>query len=336
MEKIEISYRTIIFTVFFLIFLWFLYQIRQVILLLFVSFVVMSALNPVVDKMEKLKIPRPVAILFIYFLSFGPLIGLIVSIVPVFINQSALLLENLPRLLEKLNFLGIQIHPRDYSDQLAKLPANVFKIVASTFSNILGIFTFAVITFYLLMERKKMKTYLHILFRRDGEKRAEEFIKKMETKIGGWVRGELILMFIVGLLSYIGLLFLDLEFALPLAVLAGFFELIPNIGPTLSMIPAVIVGLSVSPVMGLTVAALYFLIQQLENNLIVPKVMQKSVGLNPLVTLVVLMIGLKLGGAFGMLLAVPVFLAIQIIIKEIYHSHHSLLDKNKFGTNKSS
>lgn len=331
MEKIEISHRTIIFTIFFLIFICFLYQIRQVILLLFVSFITMAALNPLINKMEKFKIPRPVTILLIYFLFFGSLIGLIASFVPVLISQTALLLENLPQLIEKLNFLNVQISPSDYSDHLARIPGNAFKIIASTFSNLIGLFTFAVITFYLLMERKNMKGYLHVLFRRDGEKMAGEFIDKLEKKIGGWVRGELILMFLVGLMSYTGLLFLDLEFALPLAVLAGFLELVPNIGPTIAMIPAVIVGLAVSPVMGLTVAALYFLIQQLENNLIVPKVMQKSVGLNPLVTLVVLMIGLRLGGALGILLAVPIFLALKIIIETLYRYHYYSSNKNSLG-----
>jgi len=119
------------------------------------------------------------------------------------------------------------------------------------------------------------------------------------------------------------LLFLGLEFAMPLAVLAGVFEIIPNIGPTLSMVPAVIVGLSISPVMGLTVVALYFLIQQLENNLIVPKVMQKSIGLNPLVTLVVLMVGFNLAGVVGMFLAIPIFLALYIIVKEAYKYKNS-------------
>jgi len=323
MDKIEISHKTIIFTVFFLISLWFLYQIKDIILLLFLSFVMMSALNPVVDKMEKIRIPRPLAVLIIYVLIFGLLAGLIAALVPILINQTYLFLQTLPVLIEKLDFWGIKINISDYSNQLAQVPGNVFKIIAVTFSNILRLFTFLVITFYLLMERKNMKNYLHFLFRKDGEERAEKFLNRMERKIGGWVRGELVLMFLVGLLSYFGLLFLGLEFAMPLAVLAGVFEIIPNIGPTLSMVPAVIVGLSISPVMGLTVVALYFLIQQLENNLIVPKVMQKSIGLNPLVTLVVLMVGFNLAGVVGMFLAIPIFLALYIIVKEAYKYKNS-------------
>ena len=321
MEKIEISHKTIIFTIFFLIFLWFLFQVREIILIIFVAFVMMAALNPIVDRMEKLQIPRPLAILIIYLAIIGVFSGLVALIIPILVQQTSLLLANLPNIIEKLSFFNFQLDLNNYSSQIAKIPGNVFRILAVTFSNFLKFFTFLVITFYLLLERKNLNKHLKFLFAKGGEKKAEDFIKKLEKQIGGWVRGELILMFIVGFLSYLGLLLLDLEFALPLAVLAGFLEIIPNIGPTVSMVPAVIVGLSVSPIMGLTVVVLYFLIQQLENNLIVPKVMQKSVGLHPLVTLIVLMVGLKLGGAFAMILSIPIFLSLKTILKEVFHQH---------------
>jgi len=323
MEKIEISHRTIIFTILFLVFLWFLYQVRQVVLLFYIAFVLMAALNPVVNKLDGLKFPRPVSIFLIYLLIAGLLSWLIASIAPVFISQTNLLIDNFPRLIDKLSFLNIDFNWGDYSSQLAMVPGNLLRILAATFSNILSIFSIGVVAFYLLLEREKLEDYLHILFKRDGEKRAKRIINKFEKKIGGWVRGEIFLMVLVGILSYLGLRFLDLDFALPLAVLAGFLELVPNIGPTVSMIPALIVGLASSPVMGLSVFILYFLIQQLENNFIVPKIMQKIVGLHPLVTLAVLMFGLKLAGALGMLLSVPVFLTLQIVVVEVYNHRNS-------------
>ncbi len=318
MEKIEISHKTIIFTVFFLIFLWFLYQIREIILIVFISFIAMTALNPVINKLEKIKIPRSLAILIVYLLLFGILAGLVALIIPILVSQTASLLGVMSNLIERLNFAGFQLNIQDYSEQLARVPGNLFKIIASTFSNLLKFFTFMVITFYLLIERVKMKEYLHVLFRQDGEQQAEDMLNKLETKIGSWIRGQAILMIIVGVLSYLGLLLLDIDFALPLAVIAGFLEIVPNLGPTLAMVPAAIVGLSMSPVMGLTVVVLYFLIQQLENNFIVPKVMEKSIGINPLISLLVLITGLKIGGPLGMFLAIPVFLTLQVLIKEFY------------------
>jgi predicted PurR-regulated permease PerM len=121
-------------------------------------------------------------------------------------------------------------------------------------------------------------------------------------------------------MTYFGLRILGIEFALPLALLAGVLEIIPNIGPILSSIPAIVAGLAFSPLMGLAVAALYFLIQQLENTLIVPKVMEKTAGVNPLVTILSLAIGFKLGGIVGAILAVPVVLLIQVVSSEVFAS----------------
>lgn len=319
MEKIEISHRTIIFTVSFLIFLWFLYQVRQVILLFYISVIFMSALNPLVDKLEKFKIPRTISIIFFYLLILGIVFGSIAMLIPTMVNQTVLLLRGLPAYLDRIGFLQ-NIDLNNYGDELIKIPGNVFKIVSSTFSNIIALFAVFIMTFYLLIERKNLKKHLHVLFVDHQEEKAERFIKKLETQLGGWVRGEIILMIIIGVFSYIGLRLLDLDFALPLALIAGILEIIPNFGPTISAIPAIIIGFASSPILGLAVAALYFLIQQLENNIIVPKVMQRVVGLNPIITLMALLMGAKLGGVFGAVLSLPILLTLRVILQESFTS----------------
>ncbi|MBI3289893.1 AI-2E family transporter, partial [Candidatus Microgenomates bacterium] len=115
-----------------------------------------------------------------------------------------------------------------------------------------------------------------------------------------------------------GLRLLGIHFALPLAILAGLLEVVPTVGPLVSAVPAIIVGFTISPIMGISVAALYFLIQQLENSFIVPKVMQKSIGVAPIVTLVVLGVGVEIGGITGAILAMPVFLVVQIALAEFF------------------
>ncbi len=124
-------------------------------------------------------------------------------------------------------------------------------------------------------------------------------------------------MIIIGLFSYLGLRILGIDFALPLALLAGFLEIIPNIGPTISAVPAVIAGLAISPLYGVSVLVLYLFIQQCENTFIVPKVMEKSLGMNPVITIVVLSIGFKLAGILGMLLALPTFIVIYELVGEL-------------------
>jgi predicted PurR-regulated permease PerM len=153
-----------------------------------------------------------------------------------------------------------------------------------------------------------------------GDKNAEKTTKtiiKIEQQLGSWVRGELVLMAAVGILTYIGLVVLGIDTALPLAILAGLLEIVPNIGPTLSAIPAILIALTIHPLTAAATVALYFIVQFLENNLLVPKIMQKAVGVNPILSIVGLMIGVRIAGAAGALLAIPVTITIQAILPEI-------------------
>jgi len=194
------------------------------------------------------------------------------------------------------------------------------KFVINLFSNLFGIFALIIITFYLLVERKNLNKYLLILFGEGQEKKAEEFVDKVEKRLGDWVRGEFILMSTIGLMTFIGLTLLGVEVALPLAILSGLLEIVPNIGPIISAVPAMLVGLTVSPVMTLAIAALYLLVQQSENSFITPKVMQKTVGVNPLITILALTIGGKIGGIMGAVLAIPFLLVVQVISVELFSS----------------
>jgi predicted PurR-regulated permease PerM len=320
-QKIEISYKTIIFAVFFLVFLWLVYQIREIIVGLFVSLVLMTAVNPSVDKLEKLKIPRLLGILLVYLIILVTIGLIIAGIVPPLIEQTATLVSRLPRYFEQLGFFNLsQGVIEDQISQLGSIPANLLKISLSIFSNLLSTFVILVITFYLLLERKNLNRYLHVLFAGDGQDRAERFITEIEQQLGGWVRAQLFLMIVIGLACYVGLRLLGIDFALPLALLAGLLEIIPNVGPTLAAVPAVLFGLIVSPIMALAVAALYFLIQQVENSFLVPQVMSQEVGVNPLITIISLAIGFKIGGVAGAVLAVPAVLLIKVITSEFFTS----------------
>jgi predicted PurR-regulated permease PerM len=320
-RKVEVSHRTIIFTVLLLLSLWFLFQIREIIFTLFIAFILMAALNPTIDRMEKFKIPRPIAILFIYIVFFGSVGVIIAGIIPPFLDQTSTLLERIPRYVEEINlpWLDKEVVLAQFSN-LGSVPENLIKITVNVFTNVIAVFILAVITFYLLMERKKLGKYIDVLFSGDNQQRANEFIERTEKRLGSWVRAEFLLMTIIGLMSYVGLRVLGIDFSLPLAVFAGFLEVVPNIGPTISAIPAVIFGLTISPLYGLAVAALYFLIQQIENSFIVPRVMLKALAINPLVVIISLAVGWKLGGIMGVILAIPVFLVIQEIASEIRFS----------------
>lgn len=320
-QKIEISHKTIVFTILFLLSLYFVFLIKDIIVFVFIAFLVMTAVNPLVSRLESLKLSRGLSAFFVFLFVIGSLIGTLAALVPPLISQSSTLINQIqvpPIITEKFRSLTIDLQDIEViANQLDSVP-KVLNVILSAFSGFLVLISLSVMSFYLTVERRNLHQHLVWLFGNNGaEARAENFVNKIEEQIGGWVRGEFILMFVVGLLTYIGLRLLNINYALPLAILAGALEIVPNIGPIMSAIPAIIIAyLSVSPLLALAVTALYILVQQLENNLIVPMIMKKATGLNPVVTLILLFIGLRLGGFGGAALAIPTFLIVRISIQE--------------------
>lgn len=315
-HRIEISHKTIIFTVLFIISLWILYQVRDLIFLFLVSFVVMAGLRPFVDRLERLKIPRAFAILFIYVALFV-LIGLAFSlIIQPLAEQSERLLREIGRYISAV-LPSVNFTPEQITQQIPPLLQNVFKITSGVFSSLVGFFTFIVFTFYFLLERRHLKHFLKNFVGLEAEEKIARVFRQVEEKLGSWVVGQVTLMVIIGVSTYIGLRLLDVEFALPLAIIAGLLEIVPILGPVISAIPSVLVALTVSPILAIAVVALYFIIQQIENNIVVPFVMRKAVGLPPLVTIVAIMVGGKLAGIGGVILSVPLLVSLQVVIREL-------------------
>lgn len=318
LQKIEISNKTIIFTILSLLGVVALWYIRSILVLLFLCFIFMEAINPAVIRLEKMKIPRPLAIIFLYLILFTTLFFAFSGLIPVLIEQTTALINEIPYLIKNTTFFGTSA--LDISSQfkiVEALPNNIAKFVISIFSNIFSTFLIFVITFYLLLERKKFDKYSFFFF---GEKFKEVFLKiveNLELRLGSWVSAELILMSIIGVLSYLGYLFLGVKFAVPLAIIAGLLEVIPTVGPTIAVIFAALIGLTISPMTSLFIVTWGVIIQQLENNFLVPKIMGKACGLNPLITILLLLTGTKLAGFIGAVLAIPIYLTIEVIIKTI-------------------
>jgi len=314
-QKIEISYKTIIFTVLFLISLVLIWQLRGIFLLLFLCFIFMQALNPTVSRLEKLKIPRFVGILLVYFLILIGISFAAAGIIPVLVEQTTSLIETLPNTISNINFWGIK--PIDISSQfklLENLSSNIATTLFSIFSNIVSVFVFFVLTFYLLIERKNLDKYAVPIFGQKNQDKVVLIMNELEKRLGNWVNAQLFLMLTIGVLSYIGYLVIGLNYVVPLAIIAGLLEIVTNIGPTIATVIAAFVGLTVSPLTALMAIAWGIIVQQLENNFIVPKVMKATIGLNPLVTILLIASGAQLGGVAGAVLAIPTYLTISTIV----------------------
>ena len=316
-QKVEITHRTIIFTVLFLISLLVLWQLRALILTVFLCFLFMEGLHPIVNWLEKTKMPRALAIFIVYLFIIAILSFSVVGVIPDLVEQSTILIKNLPMALKNIDILGLNFV--DFSSQfkiLENLPENITSLVVAIFSNILSIFIFFVITFYLLLERKNFDKYLKNIFGQKSLKAINVF-NQLEKRLSMWVGAQLMLMLIIGILSYFGYVIIGVNFALPLAIIAAILELVPNIGPTIASILAGIFGLTISPITGVLAVIWGIIVQQLENNFIVPKIMKEATGINPLITILLIASGARLGGVVGAIIALPLYITVETIYRAL-------------------
>ena len=318
LKKVEVSHRTIIFAVFFLLGLWFLYFIRDIILQLFVALLLMTILEPLVVLLTRIRIPRALSVLITYILVLGVLGGMIALIAPTLAQQTTNFFNALPSYLA-----NIGINSKIGSDlasgaltQLGAIPGELLNFTVSIFSNALSVVTVLVFAFYMLLTHDKLQDQAGFLFGDARKQQIGRLINAWENKLGKWARGQLLLMFSVGLGTYIGLFLIGIPFALPLAILAGILEIIPILGPIVSAIPAILIGFGISPIAGLGATAVSFLVHQLEGYVLVPKIMEKSVGVSPLIILISIAIGAKLLGIMGVIISVPFVITLQVLLKE--------------------
>jgi len=324
----EITPRTIILGLIAVAAAWVLVQIRVVLLAIFVASIFGLALDPLVIKLKKLRVPRPIGV-FLVFLSFlAILLGLLTYGFTPMVNQIGKFIVNLPQFLAPiLNSLGPLPFAAELQQQLVSqatiLSANILTIAGAVVSNVLFLVVILFLTFYFLLDWENLKARLTGMLNSRAQVRVRRIVESMEKYLGGWMRGQLLLMVVVGVLVYLGLFALGVEYALPLAVIAGLFEVIPTIGPVLSAVPAILVGFGTSFGLGVWILLLYVIVQQLENSLIVPNVMGRAVGFSPLTTLLIVFAGAQLFGIGGAVLSIPVALVLNILIKDLLDWNHS-------------
>jgi predicted PurR-regulated permease PerM len=297
---------------------WLVIILKEIIVSIFLAYILMAAVLPIVKYLESKKFPKIIAVLIPYFGILIAIFLLVLPLVPFVAAQIQSLIKNIPGFLDRsADSFGLAINRSQIENylntELETLGKSAVNVTTKVFGGLFSVITVFIVSLYLLLYEDKFKKFIAHLFYKDVLDLALETVDKVNYKLGAWFRGQIQLCFLIGLLSWIGLTILGLPFALPLALLAGILEIIPTLGPIISSIPAIIIAFTISPTMAITVIALYILIQALENQVIVPKVMQKAVGLNPVVVILGIMIGTKLMGIAGALLAIP-FISFIIVI----------------------
>ena len=300
------------------------WEVREILVAVFISYVIMSALYPAAKFLMNRKVPKILAIVIPYLIVLSLVVLLILPLLPFFVAQIQSLFENLPVFVRQSSeALGISIQASQISSYLTSslegFTRNAFTVTTKIFGGIFSVLTIIIVSFYLLVYHDRLDRFFVAFFPRSLDPAVARIIADIEIKLGAWLRGQIFLSFTVGFLTWVALKILGLEFALPLALLAGILEIVPTIGPIISAIPAVIVAFAISPSMAAITALAYTGIQLAENNFLVPKIMQKAVGLNPVIVIVAILMGAKLMGVLGALLAVPFVSVIVIIYKAIRH-----------------
>lgn len=351
---LDIQFATLVKIAAFLFLIFVVYKLRAILMLIFIAYIIAVTIAPFAYRLRKKRIPFALSVLIVYLLVFLG-IGIVFAIISQpLIDQTTSLTDSVPAIIDNIQGLLVSLketfpilggligniteqNPQDFANlivnsigSLLGSVGGVFNFFFSIFNSVLAVFLILVMAYYIIVDKESNQEKLTMLFPQDLRDTVRKTIVNINNQLGAWVRGELFLMIIIGTLSYIGLVIFGVPYALPIALLAAFLELIPNIGPVITFVVAILmtVGSGGSLVATIGVGIWFILIQQFENWFIVPKVMGKVVGLSPLVVIIAILAGAELYGIFGALLAVPL-VTIGTIIFNSYNNRKNQIKKTK-------
>jgi predicted PurR-regulated permease PerM len=319
------------------IIVWCGYLVRDVLLLIYVSGLLAIGFSPIVRLIERQTVlpigtrrfPRWLAILVLYIVILGTLTGIGFMVVPPLVHQAQQLWTALPDMFDRAqDFLiqkGLLKEHLTLREAVARAPGTgggeavgtVLGAVVGVVGGLFGLLTILILTFYILVEADALRSTMLRLFPARNRARAAAASRDITVKVSAWLGGQLLLGGIIGATSAIGLWLLGIPFFYVLALISGIGELIPVVGPILSAIPALAVASTVSLKKVLLVIVFFVVQQQFENHVLVPKVMARQVGVSAVTVIIALLIGGKLLGIVGAILAVPSAAILQVLFTEL-------------------
>lgn len=348
---VQVTTGTIIKTILLVLLFAALFYLKDLVLVVLTAVVIASAIEPAAHWFVKHKFPRIISVLIVYLIFFAFLFGIFYFFLPPVLSEAINFLAILPEYLERFDsaspfqdtvFLGTSNVVDGFSvaniiEELRAVFSNVSESFLATvtiiFGGVMSFVLIVVFSFYFAVQETGIDDFLRVVTPVKYQKDVINLWKRSQLKIGLWMQGQLILAVIVGMLVYLGLTILGVKYALLLALIAAFFELIPVFGPILAAIPAVIIGFVDGGVTtGLLVIGLYIIIQQFENHLIYPLVVTKVVGVPPLLVILALIVGAKLAGFLGIILSVPVAAVIQELVNDLERRKARALENAESGT----
>ncbi|HRY82795.1 MAG TPA: AI-2E family transporter [Candidatus Moranbacteria bacterium] len=327
-KKVEISTNIVIKTIVILLGLWFLFLVRDIVILLFIAVIIAASIDPAVDYLQKKKVPRAVGAMLLYAVLFSAIALIISFMVPSIVNQFNDFSKNSSQYFgdfgNAINSPGnsginriVQSVANNVESSFSNISKNIFSKTLGVFSGLLSVVVVFSMAFYMVMEESGIKKFIVSIMPEKKKEYAASLTDRIEGKIGKWMIGQLFLMLVIFILDFVGLYLVGVPYPLLLAIFAGILEVVPYVGPIISAVPGIILGFLVSPTVGMMAFVVYLVAQQIESHVVIPLTMKKAVGLNPVVTIVAILIGFKLAGVLGAIIAVPAATAISLFVSDL-------------------
>lgn len=330
--------------------IYIIWRIKQVILLAFAAVVFATIINRLVRLLQRYKIKRGAAIAISVISVLLLLAGFLILVVPPFIQQIRQLIQLVPLGIEQLrtwtdllqnlvpedlvgDFTPLESLSNNFRAWTSGLLDNFLSLFSSTMTVVLYTILVIVVTIMLLINPSAYRQVFILLFPAFYRRRVKEILYECEIKLSGWAVGTLFNMTVITIMSGIGLLALGVQLPLANALLAGILTFIPNVGPTLSVIPPTALALLDAPWKAIAVIILYIAIQQIESNILTPMVMKKQISLLPAITLLSQVAFAVFFGILGLFLALPIVAVGQVWFKKVLIE--DILDRWQLETPKS-
>lgn len=325
-----------------------LWAARDALLLVYVSALIAMGLSPLVALIEKpsrhgtrRRVPRWLAILAIYAVLVAVFIFLGLLVIPPLVAQSSSLWAKLPTEFNRLQtfLIGhrLMTHRVTLEEAVQNAPSGtggnavgtVLVAISSVIGGVFGLITILILTFYLLLEAGAMFEYIVRFVPHNRRGDVVTAARQGVEKVSAWLRAQFILAGVMGTFAAIGLGLMGVPYFYVVALIAAIGETIPIVGPVIGGLAAVAVAITVSPKLALMVGTYFLILHQLEANVLVPKIMERSVGVSPVAVMVALLVGGSLMGLAGAILAIPTAALLSVIIEELAAEHESRLQRIK-------
>lgn len=322
------------------------FAMSNILMLFFISFFVASALDPLIDNLQKIHIPRAIGLLLVYLVIFilvtlffanllplvaAQLFGLANAINNFIVGLSTSPVENLPfgvqlkpyleQLYQAIDIKVVAVQLQDslqlVSSQILNLGGNLWSVLLQVSNGLFNLILVLILVFFMTVDEQALENFSISLFPERYSLYISKRLEMVKTKIGQWIRGQILISLVAAFITFIGLSIAGVEFSLLISVITGICMIVPVFGRVVAAILALPIVLNQSPALALFLIIFYFAVSQVENNILVPLLMNKAVGLSPIIIIFALMVGFQFMGVLGLVLAIPVATIVSIFAKDI-------------------